>query len=327
MSPRLGFLGVGWIGQARLAAIAESGLAEMVAVADVDPVAAGTAAVSVGAAVVDPAAVLGGDLGLDGVVLATPSALHAEQSLTALSNGQAVFSQKPLGRTAPECQAIVDCARRHDRLLGVDLSYRQVEGVRRMREVIASGGIGRPYAAELVFHNAYGPDKPWFLDPAQAGGGCVLDLGTHLIDLALWMLDGPAVEEVSARLFRSGRPFDPAADEVEDHGVVRIDLAGGTTLSLACSWFLPAGQDAVIGATFYGTEGAVALRNLDGSFYDLCAELLRGTSRQVLASPPDAWGGRAAVDWVRRLADGSGYDPTVEDIVAVARVVDEVYGR
>ncbi len=327
MSPRLGFLGAGWIGRARLQSVADSGLAQVVAVADADRAVAEEAASAVGATAADPAEVLGGDLGLDGLVIATPSALHAGQAATALAAGMAVFCQKPLGRTGAECQTVVDAARGADRLLGVDLSYRFVEGVQRMRAVVAAGGIGRPYAAELVFHNAYGPDKAWFLDPAQAGGGCVIDLGTHLIDLALWMLDGPEVDHVTARLFRSGRPFDPEAGEVEDHGVVRLDLAGGTACTLACSWFLPAGRDAVIGATFYGADGGVSLRNLDGSFYDFCAERFRGTSREVLAAPPDPWGGRAVVVWVRRLAEGTGFDPEVEGVVDVARVVDRVYGR
>ena len=327
MRPRLGFLGVGWIGRARMQAVAESGLATIVAVADADAGAAAGAAASVGATSVEPDALLSGGLDLDGLVVATPSALHAEQATTGLELGMAVFCQKPLGRTAGECERVVECARAGDRLLGVDLSYRFVEGVQRMRDIVAGGGIGRPYAAELVFHNAYGPDKPWFLDPALAGGGCVIDLGTHLVDLGLWMLDHPKVEHVTARLFRSGRPFEPHAGEVEDFASVRVDLADGATLSLACSWFLPAGQDAVIGARFYGTEGGVSLSNVDGSFYDLRAEHLRGTRRETVAEPPDAWGGRALVDWVRRLADGSGFDPEVADVVEVARVVDQVYGR
>lgn len=327
MTPRLGFLGVGWIGRARLRAIAESGLGKVVAVADADPAAAAEAAASVGAAAVLPEAVLRGALGLDGVIIATPSALHAEQTAMALDAGSAVFCQKPLGRTGTECEEVIDRARRNDRLLGVDFSYRFVEGVQRMREVVDRGAVGRLYAAELVFHNAYGPDKPWFLDPALAGGGCLIDLGTHLIDLGLWMLDHPKVEDVSARLFRRGQPFEPGFGGVEDFASVRVDVVGGATLSLACSWFLPAGRDAVIGARFFGTGGAVSLGNVDGSFYDFRAEHMTGTSHEVLAVPPDAWGGRAAVDWVRRLAGGSGYDPEIESGLAVAGVIDQVYGR
>ncbi len=327
MIPALGFLGVGWIGRSRMQSITAAGLARIVAVADADPSTADAAAAEVGARAVDPEALLAGDLDVDGLVVATPSGLHAEQATAALANGMAVFCQKPLGRTAGECAAVVDAARAADRLLGVDLSYRFVHGVQRMREVVAAGGIGRPYAAELVFHNAYGPDKPWFLDPALSGGGCVIDLGTHLVDLGLDVLERPAVEHVTSRLFRAGQPFEPAAGGVEDHGVVRVDLAGGATFTVACSWFLPAGQDAVIGATFYGDEGGVGLRNLGGSFYDFCAERFHGTSREVLATPPDDWGGRAAVDWVQRLAGGARFDEEVGGVVDVARVLDQVYGR
>jgi len=69
---------------------------------------------------------------------------------------------------------------------------------------------------------------------------------------------------------------------------------------MACSWFLHAGRDAVINATFYGTDGAVALENVNGSFYDFEAVLHHHTSREVIASPPDSWGGRAAVACERR---------------------------
>ncbi len=327
MTPTLGFLGVGWIGRSRMRSIAESGLASIVAVADADPAAAGAAAADVGAKAVDPDLLLAGDLDLDGLVIATPSALHAQQTLTALADGVAVFCQKPLGRTADECVAVVAGARAADRLLGIDLSYRCVEAVRRAREVVAAGGIGRPYAAELVFHNAYGPDKAWFLDPALAGGGCVIDLGTHLVDLGLEVFGRPEVEHVTSRLFRAGRPFEPGSGGVEDHGVVRVDMAGGATFTVACSWFLPAGQDAVIGATVYGDEGAVAVHNVGGSFFDFQAELLRGTSREVLVTPPDDWGGRAAVDWAQRLSDGARFDEEVAGVIEVARVLDRVYGR
>lgn len=327
MIPVLGFLGVGWIGRSRMSSIAASGLAEIVAVADADPAAADAAATEVGAKQVDPAALLAGDLDLDGLVIATPSALHAQQAVTALSDGVAVFCQKPLGRSAEECAAVVACARAADRLLGLDLSYRFVEAVRRAREVVAAGGIGRPYAAELSFHNAYGPDKPWFLDPVLSGGGCVIDLGTHLVDLGLEIFGRPPVQHVTSRLFRAGRPFEPANGGVEDHGVVRVDLAGGATFTVACSWFLPAGQDAVIGARVYGDEGGVAVHNVGGSFFDFQAERLHGTSREVLVTPPDDWGGRAAVDWARRLSAGARFDEEVAGVIEVARVLDQVYGR
>ncbi|HET8657177.1 MAG TPA: Gfo/Idh/MocA family oxidoreductase [Longimicrobiaceae bacterium] len=325
--PRLGFLGVGWIGRHRMEAVARSGLGEVVAVADPSEEMRAVAGESVpGAARLDSFDALL-EQELDGVVIATPSAQHAEQSIRALERGLAVFCQKPAGRTAAEVRRVVDAARAADRLLGVDLSYRFTRSMRALREIVRAGEIGSVYAADVVFHNAYGPDKPWFYDPKLSGGGCVMDLGIHLVDLALWMLDFPAVAGVTSRLFAQGEPLGPDPRRVEDYAIARLDLEGGATVQLACSWNLPAGREAVISASFYGTGGGVAMHNESGSFYDFTAERFRGTARETITSPPDEWGGRAAVDWAGRLAAGEGFDPEAERLVEVAAVLDGIYGR
>jgi predicted dehydrogenase len=298
--PRLGFLGLGWVGRSRLEAIEAAGVAEIAAVAD--------------PALPDAVDTLDElfQHDLDGVVIATPSALHAEQACAALERGLAVFCQKPLGRTAAETRTVVEAARAADRLLGVDMSYRFVEAFRTAREVVRSGDLGEILGAELVFHNAYGPDKPWFYDPYLAGGGCVVDLGVHLVDLAVWTLDlEPAA--VASRL--RGAPVEQYATAELDH--VRI----------ACSWNLHAGRDAVIGASFYGTEGAVSVTNVEGSFYDFRCERMHGTSREILVEPPDDWPGRAAAAWARRVAAGERFDPAAEEHVRVAAILDRIYGR
>lgn len=324
-SPRLGFLGVGWIGRNRMEAIAKSGYGEVALVADP------SAEMRASALEVAPGAEAAEDFdelldaGLDGLVIATPSALHAEQSIRALERGIAVFCQKPLGRSADEVRRVVDAARAADRLLKVDLSYRFTAALTALRGLVRAGEIGEVYAADLVFHNAYGPDKPWFYDRALSGGGCVMDLGIHLVDAALWMLDFPAVESVTSRLFAGGRPLAPGSDAVEDYATARLDLTGGASVQIACSWNLPAGQDAVISATFYGTGGGLRMQNLAGSFYDFGAERLIGTRRETLVSPPDEWGGRAAVDWARRLRAGERFDPEAEQLVEVAAVLDRIY--
>ena len=325
--PRLGFLGVGWIGRHRMEAIARSGVADVAVVADTAPAAAAAGAEAVpGALVADSLdAIL--DVGVDGVVLATPSALHADQAVAVLERGVAVFCQKPLARTGPETRRVVDAARAADRLLGVDLSYRFTAGAQAIRELVRSGELGDVYAIDLVFHNAYGPDKRWFYDPALSGGGCVIDLGIHLVDLALWTLGFPRVDAVTSRLFSHGTPLGARRDAVEDYAVARLDLTGGAAAQLACSWNLPAGCDAVIGASFYGTRGGATLRNVDGSFYDFVAERFHGTRRETMSAPPDDWGGRAAVAWARRLAEGERYDPEIERLVEVAQALDAIYGR
>jgi predicted dehydrogenase len=323
--PRVGFLGVGWIGRNRLEAIASTGAVDIVGI--VDPVADNSSeakAFAPNAEVVTRMEDLF-RLEVDGVVIATPSAMHAEQCVAALRRGIAVFCQKPLARNAHECRRVVEAARDANCLLGVDLSYRHTAGMQKIYKLVRDGALGRIFAIDAVFHNGYGPDKPWFYDPKLSGGGCVIDLGIHLVDLVLWAMDFPRVEKVSSRLFAKGAPLRDRTRQVEDYGTARIDLANDATMHLDCSWRLNAGCDARIEAAFYGTEGGAILRNINGSFYDFEAVLCRGTQIEPLAGPPDAWAGRAAAEWATLLAGGAKFDSKVERIVQVAAVLDAIY--
>ena len=330
MTPRLGLLGAGGIGRHRTKALASSGAAQVACVADTNDEAARAAAAEFpGAQVVSWERMLG-DQRLDGIVIATPSAQHAEQAAQALSRGLSVFCQKPLGRTAAEARGVVEAARRADRLLGVDFSYRHVRGVSQMRQLVRSGELGDLVNVELVFHNAYGPDKDWSYDATQSGGGCVMDLGSHLLDLAVWLVPGARVDRLHAPLPAHGRPL-ASREEVEDIAEVHPRLSsdlGQPSARLACSWRLHAGTNAVIEATVYGTRGGVSLRNVDGSFHDFTVERYRGTGREVLATPPDEWGGRAAVAWALQVAARPRFDEEEgRALVEVAEWMDRVYAR
>jgi predicted dehydrogenase len=325
--PRLGFLGVGWIGRHRMAAVAASGSAVIAAIADPRKAAVREAAQ------LAPGALLGEGLEdllrlpLDGIVIATPSAAHAEQALAALERGLPVFCQKPLARTRDETRRVVAAARNADRLLEVDLSYRRVRGIPEVREAIRAGEIGELYAMDLTFHNAYGPGQPWFYDIRQAGGGCLMDLGTHLVDLALWMAGFPDIAAIDGRLWSRGKRLAKPVAEVEDHALADIEFGTGAAARIACSWGLSAGRDAVIEFVFHGTRGAFGLRNVEGSFYDFVVEAFRGPRRDLIAGYPDPWGGRAILDWAGRLGRDRGFDPEAERLALVAAVLDEVYGR
>jgi predicted dehydrogenase len=316
-APRIGFLGLGWIGRKRLDALEATGLVQVVAAAD--PAVPDT---------LDSHEELL-ELELDGIVIATPNSLHAEQAVAALERGLAVFCQKPLGRTAAETSSVVEAGRQANRLLASDFCYRHVEAIRLVRDLARSGELGRVHALDLVFHNSYGPDKPWFFDRRLSGGGCVIDLGIHLVDLALWLLDWPDVEGVESRLHRlcGSEPQSPEHDPVEDFAVAQLELSGGVTVRLACSWHLPLGRDAQIEVRVYGERGGAHVENVGGSFYDFVAYKVHDRRVEMLAEPPDDWGGRAAIAWARRLAVSPDFDPSIERAVEVARVVDAIYGR
>jgi predicted dehydrogenase len=197
--------------------------------------------------------------------------------------------------------------------------------MRAIHERVHAGDLGDVHAIDLTFHNAYGPDKPWFYDPKLSGGGCLMDLGVHLIDLAFWMLGFPDVESINADLFSKGKHLVDRDTQVEDFGIATLRLATGCVVRIACSWHLHAGQDAVITAEFYGSRAGASFRNVNGSFYDFQAELFHGTAREILAAPGDAWGGQMAGEWAEQLGRSPRFDPACETFAHVAAAMDGIY--
>jgi predicted dehydrogenase len=322
----IGFLGVGWIGRHRMKALSENKFARIAAVAD--PSAEALKHVTSEFPETKVAASFEELLesGIDGLVIATPSALHASQAIAALEKGIPVFCQKPLGRNLNETRAVVEAARKADCLLGVDFCYRYTS-FRKVYEMIQAGVLGDVYAADLVFHNAYGPDKAWFYNPELSGGGCLADLGVHLTDLALWALDFPEVTSVSGTLFHQGKLLKDASAVAEDYVAAQMETSSGASIRLTCSWNLPAGRDAQIEAVFYGTKGAAAFKNVNGSFYDFKVEHYQKTLTEDVCLPPDEWGGRAVSHWADKLYISGKFDAQAEEFCSVAAVIDQIYKR
>jgi len=160
-------------------------------------------------------------------------------------------------------------------------------------------------------------------DAALSGGGCMMDLGCHLVDAALWLLGHPPVERVEAMLFTAGAPA--RAGQVEDLAFATLHFAGNRVARIACSWNLHAGADAEISVRVLGTEGGATMRNIGGSFLDFETVLARGTHSEHLTVPPDEWSGRMAADWARQLAIRPGFDPEAEGLVAVSEAIDRIY--
>jgi predicted dehydrogenase len=323
--PRLGFLGLGWIGQHRLQAIADSGCAEVAALADSAEQAVSKARESAKDAAVAETLDDLLAMDLDGIVVATPSGLHAEQASRALEHGLAVFCQKPLGRNGEEVQQVIEAARAADRLLAVDLSYRFVDGMRLIRDWVQADELGAIYAVHATFHNAYGPNKPWFFQRSLAGGGCLLDLGIHLVDLALWSLDWPKARAASAELFSRGERLIAGGESVEDYAAAQVELDCCTSLSLGCSWNLPLGRDAQIEIAFFGTKGGASFKNVAGSFFEFTVERYSGTKTETFNAGDRSWFGAAAADWARRLQAGERFDAECERLIDVAELLDAIY--
>src|SRR5688572_22050679 len=220
--PRLGFLGVGWIGRSRLEALARSGEAEIAALYDPDPRAC--AAAREIAPHVECVTTLSRlfELSLDGLVIGAPSPMQADFALAALARDMPVFCEKPLGRDLADVERIVAAAKRHDRLLGVDLSFRRTRALEELADVVRGGSLGRVFAVDLAFHTAHGPDM--LNHPQHDGQGALSSLGVHMLDAMLWVLDFPRVTSITCQLHAHGQPVTRASGQPEDHAAVQLRL-------------------------------------------------------------------------------------------------------
>jgi predicted dehydrogenase len=325
--PRLAFVGLGWIGRLRLKALCKDASIEVAACVDRDLELARAASESHADVRVSSSLEACFDLPIDGVVIATPTGLHEGQAMAALDHGLAVFCQKPLATNAAGAERVVARAAAADRLLGADFCYRHVNGMLTLQQRLRERAYGELLAIDLTFHNAYSPNAAWSRNPALAGGGCLLDLGVHLLDLAAWLQDFPRFDVEQARLFAGGKPIAPREPAVEDLAFAQLRQDNGACVRVACSWNLHAGQGARIELAIHGTRGGARWHNLRGSFFDFELLELRGDRSEVLAAGADDWGPRALQCWSRQLAQGNRFDAAAHGYTASARLIDAIYAR
>ncbi|HEU4604480.1 MAG TPA: Gfo/Idh/MocA family oxidoreductase [Steroidobacteraceae bacterium] len=324
-TPRLGFVGLGWIGRKRLDAVAASGAVEVAALADADSARIDDAKQAYADAHVSPSLDALLDQELDGVVIATPNGSHAEQVVACLKRGLPVFCQKPLATSAADTQRVIEAARDADRLLATDFSYRHVQGMARLREILRAGELGEVLSMDLVFHNAYGPSKQWCHDRAQAGGGCLLDLGVHLVDLALWLQGSAELRVVSSRMFAQGSVRRAGSSAIEDLAYVELQQSNGGIVRIACSWHANIGCDAIIRADIHAQRGGASWYNVNHSFVDFNLEMFRGTERECIGASRDDWGPGALLQWIEQLRRDPSFDSAAWDILAGAGLIEEAY--
>lgn len=319
---RLGLLGCGWIARNRLRQIAAQRLAEVVLV--VDPAPEVCAAVAEWA----PSARVEADLqaltegAVEGVMISTPSGLHAEQAVTLLEHGLPVFVQKPLGISAAEVARVLDAGACSNVPVDTDLCYRHLQSARALREALREDSIGRPFYIEGCFHNAYRPNASWSVEPRLAGGGALMDLGVHLIDLVVW-LTGQRAGLRDAHLRQRGRRLADAA--VEDFARLDLKLDGDVDVQLISSWDASSGRDADIRLTIYGEYGNLELINRAGSFFDFDARRCFGTWVDALAEDSsDQWQAGPLRQWLHAVRGRSGYrEPAA--VRDTAALIDAAY--
>lgn len=175
------------------------------------------------------------DPDIDAIDICTPNSLHATIAIAAAKAGKHVLVEKPMATSLSEADAMIAAARKAGVLLAVAHNLRFVPIYSAMQQLLADGAIGRIFSARGVFMHA-GPDEfwgatsDWFWREGEAGGGSLLDMGIHMIDLLRWMVGRP-VQEVSAMTARVLKPT-----YADDNAMTVMRFEGDILASVQSSW-------------------------------------------------------------------------------------------
>jgi len=196
------------------------------------------------------------DSAIDAVYVGTPVFLHAPQAIEALRAGKHVLCEKPMAMNEAEACAMVQAAKESGKVFGVAYYRRCYPKVQRAKELIEAGAIGQPVFAELTNHMWFDGSghRGWLFDPAKAGGGPLLDIASHRIDVLNYLFGQPL--RVTGQLSNVVQHY-----AVEDNATVMVEYQNGVRGIVDVRWHSQVGRDE---CRIRGTEGEMEMSPLNG---------------------------------------------------------------
>ena len=204
---------------------------------------------------------------IDAVAIATPNNTHYPLVLGAFEAGLHVLCEKPLAMNAREGEEMLAAASEVDKVFAIHYNHRMSASAQLVQRYVDSGDMGEIYFIRSVWHRRKGIPAgadSWFSKKELAGGGCFIDLGVHMIDLALAFARFPKVRSVSGQLCTKFAEIDRPGQgmDVDDFGTAYLRCENGLCIAVEISW---ASHAADVGqrTEIYGTDGGVVRRGKD----------------------------------------------------------------
>ena len=282
---------------------------------------------------VDALLAAAGDLGLNAASIVLPNTLHAPMTIKALRAGLHVLGEKPMAMNSAQARRMIAEAKKARRTLGINLSFRFTPQSRALKEIVDAGRLGRVYYAHTRWWRQRGLPGfgGWFGTKKLSGGGPMIDLGVHRMDLAMWLMGGPQPVAVSAAVYdpigsrlarEQKRKFD-----VEDLGAAFVRFENGATLTLEASWAGFCGKNEDMVTEVLGDRGGIVQRNV-GEGYDFEARVFTeegGSLAETLIKRRLVPAPSPYADFIDALLEGRPTLATAEDGLKVQQVLDAIY--
>ncbi len=210
--------------------------------------------------------------GLDVVHVCTPNDSHAEITIAALEAGSHVMCEKPMAKTAEQARAMLEAAKCTGKKLSIAYQNRFRNDSLYLKSVCENGELGDIYLGKaLAIRRRAVPTWGVFLDEEKQGGGPLIDIGTHALDLTLWLMDNYEPKSVMGLVFHklgsrknAANDFgswDPEKFTVEDSAFGYITMKNGATIILESSWALNVVEKGEAKTLLCGTEGGADMKD------------------------------------------------------------------
>ena len=205
---------------------------------------------------------------IDAVSICTWNNSHAEISIAALEAGKHVLVEKPLCRTVEEALQVQQAVEKSGKILQVGFVRRYDSNAQLLQTLVEQGEFGEIYYAKATTFRRLGNPGGWFSDIERSGGGPLIDIGVHVIDLCWYLMGRPNPVSVSANTYRKlgnrsniknlsfykAADYDAANNTVEDLANALIRFENGASLMVDVSFTLHAKEDER-SVRLYGDKG------------------------------------------------------------------------
>ena len=217
---------------------------------------------------------------IDAVTIAVPNKFHADYSIAALNAGKHVMLDKPFALNINEAEAVVKAAKTNNKVLMVGMNQRFSPESQIIKSLVDAGKLGEIYHAKACWRRRSGSPKfgTWFCHKEESGGGAMLDIGVHMLDLTMYLMNNfkpfSVFGSVYTKICNRGKgegswgksdKIDPIFD-VDDFATALIKFENGATISLDASWALHQPESDVCNVQLFGDEGGAVARPI-AKFY------------------------------------------------------------
>ncbi|WP_028611356.1 Gfo/Idh/MocA family protein [Paenibacillus harenae] len=214
---------------------------------------------------------------VDAVIIGVPNQFHAPLAIQAIEAGKHVLLEKPMGINGEAAKQILKASQTSDSVVMVGHQMRWESVPMQIKEQVERGELGKIYTAKTGWFRRKGIPGwgTWFTQMDQSGGGPLIDIGVHMLDLALYLMGNPKPVSVYGATYAEfgpsrkgigtwGKPNWEGTYDVEDLATALIKMEDGSTLSLEVSWAVHMDTDNTPFIHLMGSEGGASYRGSQG---------------------------------------------------------------